>query len=219
MNLRETLVERLAANEQTSLPGLVAAPSALSDGCKRVLREALAEASRIDSRQVGPAHLLYGLLLEGSALAGSSVITNLAARGLRASIGSRAWRPGGTSERMASGHTVYPTPAEPPGSRPTDTRDNVITFRVTDQDLAAVDTLVESGAMRTRSEASAWLLQSGIAANKEYLDEIRRIGEEIARLRQDVQRLTEAHIGRTAATQEDAGTNPEEQAGEQPRSE
>ena len=81
------------------------------------------------------------------------------------------------------------------------------------------DTLVESGAMRTRSEASAWLLQSGIAANKEYLDEIRRIGEEIARLRQDVQRLTEAHIGRTAAAQEDAGTNPEEQAGERPRSE
>jgi len=114
---------------------------------------------------------------------------------------------------------AYRVVAGQPGLQSTSTRDHVITFRVADAELAAIDTLVDSGAMKTRSEASAWLLNSGIAANKEYFEEIQRIGEEIARLRQEVQRLTEAHISRTATGQENTGVNPEESAGEAPRSE
>ena len=216
VNLRESLVERLGSIEHAGRAGLVE-PSGLSDGCKQVLQEALREAGRIQSPQVGPAHLLLGLVMEGNALAGSSVITSLAARGLRASLGSRAWRIGGSSERMAAGQNVHATTVEQTGPRHTYTRDNVITFRVTDQDLAAVDALVDSGAMRTRSEASAWLLRSGIAANKEYFDEIQRIGDEIARLRQEVQRLTEAHIGRMASTQEADNTTAVERADEPSR--
>jgi hypothetical protein len=71
--------------------------------------------------------------------------------------------------------------------------------------------------MPTRSTASAWLLQSGIAANKEYLDEIHRIGEEIARLRQEVQCLTEAHIGRASASPDVPDVSSEGQDGELPR--
>ena len=215
VNLRETLVERLGSIAHTGLPGL-AEPSGLSDGCKQVLQEALAEARRLDSPAVGPAHLLFGLVVEGSALAGSSVITGLALRGLRVSLGTRAWR----SESHGSPHMIEHSFRVAPGQRgaePASTRDNVITLRVTDDDLAAIDSLVESGAMRTRSAASAWLLQSGIAANKEYFDEIQRIGEEIVRLRQEVGRLTEAHIGRMAATQTDDSATAEERLDEPSR--
>jgi hypothetical protein len=55
-------------------------------------------------------------------------------------------------------------------SAPSETRDNVITMRVSDADLAAVDSLVEVGIMKTRSEAAARLLHAGIAANQPLLE-------------------------------------------------
>jgi ATP-dependent Clp protease ATP-binding subunit ClpA len=191
VELRDSLLDRLRAIEPTTDGDL-----RLSDGCKRVLQAAVKEAHRVNSAPIGPAHLLLGLVTEGSAFAGSQVIEGLAARGLRSSLTTRPWRPDNSSQRRAQERIIQQADGDPRGPQHTYTRDNVITFRVKDTDLEAIDALVASGAMRTRSEASAWLLQSGIEANREYLGEIRRMGEEIERLRQDARRLTEAHLGR-----------------------
>jgi hypothetical protein len=202
--LRERLVERLQSIETARLPG-AAEPAALADGCKLVLRIALGEASRLDSPEVSPAHLFYGLVREGSALDGTDVVTLLALRGLRNAIGSREWRSSGQGivPRLPVSLAEHkgPVVAAYAGVTSAATRDNVITFRVTDAELAAVDMLVESGAMRTRSEASAWLLQSGIAANQDFFEQIRGMSEEIARLRGEVQRLVEARIGPSVPTE------------------
>jgi hypothetical protein len=211
--LRESLVERLQQFEATD-GGL---DPVLSDGCKQVLQTALAEVRRLNRPNVEPAHLLYGLVAEGSALVGTPVMTRLSLRGLRMAIGTGPWTGNRgrtpTAADLRADFRLYgePNPQQSPG-RPQGTRDHVITFRVTDVELAAIDALVETGAMRTRSEASSWLLQSGIAANQPFFDQIRQIGEEIARLRQEVQRLADEHIGRRPTTEAAAPDAPTEQA-------
>jgi hypothetical protein len=202
VRLREALIERLRRAEVATNDML-----RLSDGCKRVLQTALVEAAH-RSRPVAPAqnrvepsHLMIGLISEGSAFLGSQITANLAIRGMRVAFGAGAWRPG----RPRPEPTRPPLPLvqrgievatdEPPAGTNI-TRANVVTFRVTDAELAAVDALVESGAMRSRSEASGWLLHAGIDAKREFFDQIRTLGDEIARLRQEVQRLADEHIGR-----------------------
>jgi hypothetical protein len=73
-------------------------------------------------------------------------------------------------------------------------RDNVVTCRVDDQTLNALDALVETGVHGTRSEAAARLLRSGMEANGPLLErafaavaEIRRVREQMQRLAQDIQ--------------------------------
>jgi hypothetical protein len=205
VGLRESLLDRLR-----SIPGGESGELQLSDGCKQVLQVAIDETSRTthsSGLRVEPRHLLIGLISEGSALLGSSLTTNLALRALRMAVGTGILRPGppsreagrytgfllGEEGKLPPPHRVETSPAPPAP------RDNVITFRVTDTELAAIDTLVDTGAMRTRSEASGWLVQSGIAANADFFDQIRSMSEEIARLRQEVQRLAESRIGSRAA--------------------
>jgi hypothetical protein len=208
VTLREALLGRLKTSDQDSLPG-AAEPSVLSEGSKAVFRTALAEADRLNSTHVVPAHLLLGLVVEDSAFDGTDTISRLAARGLRMAIGARAWRPALISVDPARAGQAYQAVPISPGGEPSAPRSHVITFRVTDAELAAIDALVDAGAMRTRSEASAWLVQSGIAANNEFFDQIRQIGDEITRLRQEVQRLAEARIGpRSAAPVGPAETSP-----------
>jgi Arc/MetJ-type ribon-helix-helix transcriptional regulator len=96
-----------------------------------------------------------------------------------------------------------------PGGETTATRANVVTFRVTDAELAAIDALVESGAMRSRSEASGWLLHAGITAKQDFFDQIRQLGDEITRLRQQVQQLADEHIGRRTAVEDAAADVPD----------
>jgi hypothetical protein len=222
--VRETVVERLRSIEPGSGGALrlsEGCKQVLQAAIQDVARLARAGAARVE-----PIHLLVGLITEGSAIQGTPLATSLALRGLRVAVGTSLWRPGAGNPpgRVGRGltdvalhdpaplrFTVASSPLAnlgdlAPGgtaSRPdaalraeSATRDNVITLRVTDADLAAVDALVDTGAMRTRSEASAWLLQSGIAANQPFFDQIGEIRNEITRLRQEVQRLADEHIGR-----------------------
>jgi len=56
---------------------------------------------------------------------------------------------------------------------------------VDDDDLEAIDVLVESGIRGTRSEAAAWLIHQGILAQKGLLDQVRGTVAEIRRLREE----------------------------------
>ena len=70
-------------------------------------------------------------------------------------------------------------------------RDNVVSCRLSDEDLSAIDTLIEAGIRSTRSDAASWLIHAGVQANKELFDRVRSTVEEIRRLREQTQRMAD----------------------------
>jgi hypothetical protein len=74
-------------------------------------------------------------------------------------------------------------------------RSNVLSLRVDDRTLAAIDSLVEAGLFSTRAESATWLLQAGVAANGELFDQINATVGEIRRLREELQRKMNAATG------------------------
>ena len=68
-------------------------------------------------------------------------------------------------------------------------KDNVVTCRVDDPALNAIDALVEAGIRSTRSDAAAWLIGSGIDANREFFAQVYSTVAEIRRLREKAQAL------------------------------
>jgi ATP-dependent Clp protease ATP-binding subunit ClpA len=125
---------------------------------KKVLQLASAEAKTLGHVYIGTEHLLLGLLREGEGIA-AMMLESLGVnlKGARAEI-----------TRMLK-------------------KDNVLTCRVNVQDLGAIDMLVEAGIRQTRSDAAAWLIQAGIAANQPLFRRVRETVEEIRRLRERAQ--------------------------------
>ena len=70
-------------------------------------------------------------------------------------------------------------------------RDNVVTCRVDDQVLGALDALVEAGVYTTRSEAAARLILAGIEANQEMLAKVYAAVLEIRKVRHAAQAATQ----------------------------
>lgn len=68
-------------------------------------------------------------------------------------------------------------------------KDNVVTCRVDDPALNAIDALVEVGIRSTRSDAAAWLIGSGIEANHDFFAQVYSTVAEIRRLREKAQAL------------------------------
>ncbi|MGI8689874.1 MAG: hypothetical protein ACR2M3_14960 [Thermomicrobiales bacterium] len=90
-------------------------------------------------------------------------------------------------------------------------RSNVLSLRVDDRTLAAIDSLVEAGLFATRAESATWLLQAGVASNTELFERINNTVSEIRRLREELQRQMNAATG---APQE-SESHAESQSGEQ----
>jgi Arc/MetJ-type ribon-helix-helix transcriptional regulator/DNA-directed RNA polymerase subunit RPC12/RpoP len=87
-------------------------------------------------------------------------------------------------------------------------RSNVVASRIGDEELRAIDMLIEAGLFNTRSEAVAYLVGEGIKARKDTFDkvsttlqEIRKIkgeaDEYLARLRKDVGLVTTEAYGKS----------------------
>jgi ATP-dependent Clp protease ATP-binding subunit ClpA len=70
------------------------------------------------------------------------------------------------------------------------TRDNVVTCRVDDRTLAALDALVETGVYDTRSEAAARLIVAGIEANQPLLEKVNAAVAKIRQVREEAQAAT-----------------------------
>ena len=85
-------------------------------------------------------------------------------------------------------------------------RDNVLSIRVDDGDVAAIDALVEAGVLKTRSETAAWLIKSGIEANRDLFEQVQEKTAEIRRLREETQELIHRHVAGAASG---AGESPE----------
>lgn len=63
-------------------------------------------------------------------------------------------------------------------------RGNIVMTRVGDEDLAAVDLLVEAGLFASRSECAAFLIRQGLEARKGMLERVRETAEKIRQLKE-----------------------------------
>jgi Arc/MetJ-type ribon-helix-helix transcriptional regulator len=98
-------------------------------------------------------------------------------------------RPGAGGARLGELPVALPLgPGGPLGPRP---RDNVVTCRVDDHLLNALDALVEAGVYTTRSEAAARLIAAGLEANQPLMEKVYAAVAEIRRVRAQMQSLAE----------------------------
>jgi len=143
---------------------------------KKVIELAVEESRGLKHGYIGTEHLLLGLLREGEGVGAGMLV----AAGIDL---ERA--------RRQVVEVVTQTSAGGRGEGSGGTRDNVVSCRLSDEDLAAIDTLIEAGIRSTRSDAASWLIHAGVQANKELFDRVRSTVEEIRRLREQTQRMAD----------------------------
>src|SRR6185437_15996444 len=102
---------------------------------------------------------------------------------------------GGTSARPAESEPAVPA-APSPGPK-----NNVVTCRLDDAAVDALDALVEAGIRSTRSDAAAWLISAGIEAHRELFDRVNATVSEIRKLRLEARDIAR-QMTRDAAEQE-----------------
>lgn len=68
-------------------------------------------------------------------------------------------------------------------------RGNVLMVRVNDETLKAIDSLVEAGVCKSRSEGSAFLMNQGIEASGALFERIGGITEQISELRAQLREI------------------------------
>ncbi len=68
---------------------------------------------------------------------------------------------------------------------------NVVTCRIDDSDMSAIDALVEVGIRSTRSDAASWLIHSGVKANASILESVFETVTEIRQLRTKAQTIAQ----------------------------
>ncbi len=177
----------------------------LTPRAKKAIELAMEEARRLGHGYVGTEHLLLGLIREGAGRA-ASILSNLdvPAEQVHRAVRQRLERE--ASAEPASLRTRVEQSLRKFFSGP---RDNVLSIRVDNSDVAAIDALVEAGVLKTRSEAAAWLIKSGIAANRSLFEQVQAKTVEIRRLRQEAQELIHRHVeGAADGADEDAGLTP-----------
>src|SRR5205823_1025057 len=76
---------------------------------------------------------------------------------------------------------------------------NVITCRVDNRDLDAIDALVEAGIRSTRSDAASWLITAGIDAHRELFERVYATVAEIRNLRAEAQAIAQQLASREQA--------------------
>jgi len=172
----------------------------LTPRAKKVIELAVDEARRMGHHYVGTEHLLLGLLREGEGIAAGV----LASRGVnleraRVTILNALNSHGARVEEPA----LSPFPPGP--------KSNVITCRLDDATLNALDILVEAGVRTTRSDAAAWLIGAGIESHRPLIARVTATVEEIRRLRDEAR----AMAGETLPAN-DAENSPEHGEADRP---
>ncbi len=148
--------------------------SVLTTRASVVLELAAKEADRFHHAYIDTEHLLLGVLDLGEGTA----ITALEKLGVdtgqvRAEV-ERAIEVGEVRE------------VQPDGPRKT-----VITVRLSDRAVDAIDALVQTGIRSTRSDAAAWLIGAGIEAQRPLFERVYATVEQIRQLRSEAQTIAE----------------------------
>ncbi len=140
---------------------------------KQAIELAVEAAQRLRHRFIGTEHLLLGVIRqrEGSA---AQVLRNLNVD--LEQLGSAVAE---LVEEQGEAIEVEPT------------KNNVVMCRLNDEDLDALDVLIEAGVRTTRSGSATWLIQAGIKANQELFGAIRSKVEEIRLTRESARALAE----------------------------
>jgi hypothetical protein len=145
----------------------------LTPRAKKVMELAVDEARRTRQSHVGTEHLLLGLVREGEGIA-AKVLKQFG-------VTLEVVRPQVVEVLGAGGRA-----AEPVGPKA-----NVITCRVDDRDLDAIDALVEAGIRATRSDAASWLISAGIDTHRELFERVYATVAEIRNLRAEAQAIAQ----------------------------
>jgi ATP-dependent Clp protease ATP-binding subunit ClpA len=172
--VRQRIAATIGMGDQT-----ITGEIGLTPRVKKVFELAVDEAKRTHQPQVDVVHLLLGIAREGNGI-GGRVLQEMQL----------------TPEtlRRAGAELPSPPPEEPPvpefaaGTGP---KTNVVTSRLDDATLDALDTLVAAGIRPTRSDAAAWLIRIGLEANRSLLQRVSATVAEIRRLRLEAQSLAQ----------------------------
>ncbi len=159
---------------------------------KKVMELAVDESRRLNHHYIGTEHLLLGLIREGEGIA-AGVLESLGVTLERARKEVLRILGQGTAEK---GTTETPAP-----------KSNVVTCRLDDAAVGALDALVEAGIRSTRSDAAAWLIGAGIEAHRELFDRVNTTVNEIRKLRLEAQDIARQMAGGA----NDSGTENAEQ--------
>ena len=155
-------------------PQLPSVERGLTSRAQVVITLAVSEGWRSSTdHYVGTEHLLLGLIREGEGI-GPQVIARLGvslewvrSRVLQAIV-ERVSGTGQLKEAVKN-------------------KSNVVTCRIDDSDMSAIDALVEVGIRTTRSDAASWLIHAGIEANASILESVFETVTEIRQLRSRAQ--------------------------------
>jgi ATP-dependent Clp protease ATP-binding subunit ClpA len=167
---------------------LVVGEVSLAPRVRKVIELAVEQARRLGNNYVGTEHLLLGIVIEGEGVAAGVL------EALGVDLGAVRAR---LLQALASpeARVAEPAPAA---------RTNVLTCRLDDADLAAIDTLLEAGVRTTRSEAASWLIHAGIQANRTLFAQVESTVAEIRHLRGRAQSLAQQAMDAAP----DAGAEP-----------
>ena len=166
---------------------------------KKVLELAVDEARHMGHRYIGTEHLLLGLMREGEGIAAGVLASlGLGLEDVRAET-LRVLGMVGVQE-----HEVPPATMPQPGGP----KSNVVTSRLDDHALDALDALVEAGIRTTRSDAASWLIAVGIEAQRPLFERVYATVNEIRRLRTEAQAMAQE----MAASAGNATTTPPQES-------
>jgi ATP-dependent Clp protease ATP-binding subunit ClpA len=171
---------------------------ALTPRAKKALALSQEEARRLRAQYVGTEHLLLGLTREGDGIAANVLkdfgVTLESARAAVARLGNES---NARAEREPSSAQTAPAP-----------KNNVVTCRLDDRTVDALDSLVEAGIRSTRSDAVAWLVAAGIEAHRPMFDRLASTIQSIRQLRLDAQAIAREISGGESAPERTSGDEP-----------
>lgn len=186
--LRE-LMDSLIGRGTTQVSG----EPGLTPRAKRALDLARDEARELSHRYIGTEHLLLGLIREEHGVAAgilaSSGVTLAQARDQIVSLLREAGQRNSMRDKVET--AIGRIRGRRPATDAAEVKGNVITCRVTDQDVAAIDALVESGIRTTRSDAAAWLISAGIEVRRDVFDKVFATIDQIRQLRAEAQAIAQ----------------------------
>jgi ATP-dependent Clp protease ATP-binding subunit ClpA len=177
--MREALMFVVARGE-----GPVPDDPALLPRAQRMIDLAVQEAGALGHRYIGTEHLLLAL-------------TRTDDRGLEGAIAIGILQGLGVDPAQVRVRVMQVLMG---ATGPARTRDNVVTCRVDDRTLAALDALVEVGVYTTRSEAAARLIVAGIEASQPLLEKVYAAAAQIRRVREDTRTLAQPWTAAEAAS-------------------
>jgi Clp amino terminal domain, pathogenicity island component len=193
----------------------------LTPRSKKVIELAVDEARRMNHRYIGTEHILLGLVREGEGIA-AGVLESLGVnlekvRTQTIQVLSQPTRSPATAEEAEPPEPAAPQPSA--GSK-----SNVVSCRLDDRSLEALDTLVESGVRTTRSDAAAWLIAAGIDSHKALFDRLASTIQSIRQLRLDAQAIANEVVSAPPANAEpappaDSGAPPQAKLDDAPHEE